>query len=151
MKKKKWIVLFVIVFVISLPFGFFYVLNNGNPMHRYIADRYVPEYLKEQGYADVELADAHFVAPNNSINNDFYHGHYMVKFKDDPEFTYYYGVTKRGKEVKQFCERDWIHNTRYHINYYDKKNKSKHLEDDCVNSLDNKGSRFGALLSKLFN
>ncbi|MCM3576364.1 DUF3139 domain-containing protein [Mesobacillus subterraneus] len=113
-------------------------MNNGNPIHECITNRHITEYLKEQGYSNAELANAHFVAPNHSINKDFYYGHYMVKFKDDPEFTYYYGVTKRGKEVKQFCERNWIYSTTKQTNYYDKKNKSKHLEDDCVNRLDNK-------------
>lgn len=63
----------------------------------------------------------------------------MVRFTDESEMTYYYGVSKKGKEVKQFCERDWQGATSGEpIDYYDKKNKSKHLEKDCVNSLDNR-------------
>jgi len=138
LKKFKWIIGTGICILLLTPFVGFYLLNNGNPIDKFIANRHIPEYLKEQGYTDDELAGAHYVQPKHSINKDFYHGHYMVKFKDDPEFTYYYGVTKRGKEVKQFCERDWVYSTMKPTNYYDKKNKSKHLENDCVNGLDNK-------------
>ena len=63
----------------------------------------------------------------------------MVRFTDEPEMTYYYGVSKKGKQVKQFCERNWHGATSWEpIEYYDKKNTSKHLEKDCVNSLDNR-------------
>ncbi|MEW9111425.1 MAG: DUF3139 domain-containing protein [Cytobacillus gottheilii] len=139
MLKYLFWILVAACFALSLsPLVVIYLLNNGNPIHEYLTDKYIPAYLEEQGYSNDELATAHFVEPKHTINKDFYHGHYMVEFKDEPDFTYYYGVTKKGKEVKQFCERDWVYSTQKPISYYDKKNKSKHLENDCVNSLDNK-------------
>lgn len=135
---KKWIYLILIVVLVSMPFGLLYLMNNGNPIDRFIANRYIPGYLEKQGISANQLIDSHYVEPKHSINKDFYHGHYMVKFKNEPDMTYYYGVLKKGKEVKQFCERNWSYSTMKPIDYYEKKNKSKHLEKDCVNSLDNK-------------
>ncbi|KAB2331328.1 DUF3139 domain-containing protein [Bacillus mesophilum] len=132
-----WTVAVVCIALLLPPLVVIYFLNNGNPIHEYLTDKYIPAYLEEQGYSDDELASSHSVYPNISINKDFYHGHYMVKFKDEPEFTYFYGLTKKGKEVKQFCERNWIYSTQKPTNYYDKKNKSKHLENDCVYLYDN--------------
>lgn len=100
LKKLKWIIVVGFCILLLTPIVGFYLLNNGNPIHEFITNRHIPEYLKEQGFSNADLADAHFVAPNHSINKDFYHGHYLVKFKDDTEFTYSYRVTKRGKEVK---------------------------------------------------
>lgn len=135
----KWIIRIVFGILVLLPVGGFYLLNFGNPIHQLIANRYVPEYLSKQGYSDEEIAKAHFVESKHLINKDFYHGHYLVRFTDEPEMSYYYGVTKKGKDVKQFCERDWHGATIGEpIDYYNKNNKSKHLETDCVNSLDNR-------------
>ncbi|MGE7947633.1 DUF3139 domain-containing protein [Lysinibacillus sp. NPDC093688] len=109
MKKKKiyiTISILIAIIVIAIPMGFIYVLNNGNPYTKYIANKYVPEYLEEKGYTDEKIEKSHYVEPKYLINKDFYHGHYMVIFKDEPNTTYYYGITKKGKQVQQFCEKD---------------------------------------------
>lgn len=133
----KKIIVIAIVILALIPIGGLYFLNFGNPIDRFIANRYVPEYLKKKGYSDGELAEAHYVEPKHLINKDFHHGHYMVRFSDEADITYYYGISKKGKEVKQFCERD-DSAAENPIDYYDKNNESKHLERDCVNSLDNR-------------
>ncbi|WP_147535959.1 DUF3139 domain-containing protein [Bacillus marasmi] len=135
----KWINGILICVLVFIPIGGFYWLNYGNPIDKFIANRYVPKYLKNNGYSNDEILEAHYVDPKNLINKDFYHGHYLVRFQDEPEMNYYYGILKKSKKVKQFCERDWNGATGVEpVDYYDKRNKSKHLEKDCVNSLDNR-------------
>lgn len=131
-KKRLVIVSSLVIFIILIsPFGFFYVLNNGNPLTKYIAEKKVPVYLMEKGYAMDELKESHYVQPKHTINRKFYHGHYMVVFKDEPDITYYYGVTKFKHKVMQFCEKEKISS----IGITDTiKDKTKHSEKDCTNS-----------------
>lgn len=136
MKKNILITLSLIILVIvAIPLGFFYVLNNGNPYTKYIVDKNVPRYLKVKGYTEKEIKESHYVEPKHLINNDFYHGHYMVIFKDEPDTTYFYGITKKGKQVKQFCEKDRL-SLEGVTNIVD--TETKHSEKSCVNSLDNR-------------
>ena len=140
MKKRKGSVILIgmVVLFFSFPLVVLYVLNNGNPILKFIANTNIPVYLEEKGIKDDELMASHYVEPKHLINKDFYHGHYMVHFKDEPEVIYYYGVLKKGMKVRQFCERDLVPATEQSIDYYDKKTPSKHLETNCVNSLDNR-------------
>ncbi|WP_156856107.1 DUF3139 domain-containing protein [Oceanobacillus sp. AG] len=125
----------VVVIIAAIPASFLYVLNNGNPYTKYIANKHVPAYLGEQGYTDGEIADAHYVEPKHLINRDFYHGHYMVVFKDERDITYYYGVTKKGKEVKQFCEKDILLPNGVTDIFEE---ATKYSEKECHHSLDNR-------------
>lgn len=73
MKKIIWFVVGLIILVIVvLPFGFFYVLNNGNPYTNYIADKNVPVYLEEKGYTKHDIEESHYVEPKHIINKDFF-------------------------------------------------------------------------------
>ena len=125
----------VIIGIICVPIGFIYVLNNGNPYTKYLANKHVPAYLEEQGYTEDLLKEAHFVEPKHLINKDYYHGHYMVIFEDEPNTTYYYGVTKKGKQVRQFCEKDILSSDGVTNIVED---ETRHSEKSCVNSLDNR-------------
>ncbi|WP_102028940.1 DUF3139 domain-containing protein [Salirhabdus sp. Marseille-P4669] len=127
--------LMVIIIIVAIPVYFIYSLNNGNPLHKYITNKYIPPYLEEKGYTDTDFQEIGYVQPKHTINNDFYHGHYMVVFKDEPDTTYYYGVTKKGKEVHQFCEKD--RETSDGVNY-SIETGSKHSEETCINSLENR-------------
>lgn len=125
----------IVLFILSAPFILLYVLNNGNPITKYMVHRYIPAYLENQGYTKDDMQNAHYVEPKYIINKDYYHGHYMVIFKDEPEITYYYGLSKRGKKVKQFCEKDeLLPNGVTDIN----EESTKHSEQDCVFSLENR-------------
>lgn len=136
---KKVVIVFLLEILVSIPVTGFYMLNYGNPIHKPIANKYVPEYLKIHGYTDDQIMESHYVEPKHLINKDYYHGHFMVRFADEPGMTYYYGVSRNGKEVKQFCERDFQGSTGgEHIDYYDKRSDSKHLEQGCVYSLANR-------------
>lgn len=134
MKKKIIWYAFVLalVIVVAVPFGVLYVLNNGNPYTKYIANKKVPIYLEEKGYTENDIEELHYVEPKHTINKDFYHGHYMVIFKDEPGVTYYYGITKKGKQVKQFCEKDTL------PFYSVEESEIKHSEVKCSNSLNNR-------------
>ena len=102
-KKALWVSLSVIILIIvAIPFGFFYVLNNGNPYTKYIADKNVPAYLEEKGYTENEMEESHYVEPKYLINNDYYHGHYMVVFKDERIVI----ITEypKNEKIKQFCK-----------------------------------------------
>lgn len=137
MKKRIiWFAMGLITLIImAIPFVFFYVLNNGNPYTKYIADKNVPVYLEEKGYTETDIEESHYVEPKHIINNDFYHGHYMVIFQDEPDVTYYYGITKKGKLVKQFCEKDKLSSDGVTDIV---ETETKYSEKKCVNSLDNR-------------
>lgn len=137
MNKKKILIItstLIAVIVFALPIGFIYVLNNGNPYTKFIANKYVPEYLEEKGYTEEKIEESHYVEPKHLINKDYYHGHYMVIFKDEPNTTYLYGITKKGKRVQQFCEKDRLSNGISEI----VEGETKHSEQDCKSSLDNR-------------
>ncbi|WP_256386320.1 DUF3139 domain-containing protein [Rummeliibacillus sp. TYF005] len=131
-----WFAVGLIIFIIvAFPFGFFYVLNNGNPYTKYIANKNVPVYLEKKGYTKKDIMEASYVEPKYIINKDFYHGHYMVIFKDEQDVTYYYGITKKRKTVKQFCEKDKLLSDGVTDIF---EGKTKHSEGKCVNSLENR-------------
>ena len=111
---------------------FIYLLNNGNPYEKYLANKNVPVYLEKQGHTESDIEESHYVEPKHGINNDFYHGHYMVIFKDEPDVTYYYGFTKKEKQVRQFCEKDILSSDG--ITDTTEEN-TKHSEKDCAKSL----------------
>ena len=137
MKKKMiWSALvLVVLFVVAAPLGFLYILNYGNPYTNVLADSIVPKYLEEKGYAKNDIEELHYVEPKHIINKDFYHGHYMVIFKDEPDMTYYYGIHKKGEQVKQFCEKDRLASNGVTETI---ERETKHSEEKCVNSLDNR-------------
>ncbi|MEC1067972.1 DUF3139 domain-containing protein [Priestia megaterium] len=123
------------IFIVMVPVSFFYVLSNGNPYTKYINNNHVPTYLNQKEYTKNDIKEMDYVEPKYLINKDFYHGHHMVIFKDEPTMTYYYGVTKKGKEVKQFCEKDVLLKDGVTDLTVD---KTKHSEKKCVSSLKNR-------------
>ncbi|NYF26136.1 DUF3139 domain-containing protein [Sporosarcina sp. JAI121] len=137
MKKKNiWFAIgLIILIIVAIPFGFFYLLNNGNPYTNYIADKKVPVYLEEKGYTENDVEESHYVEPKHIINNDFYQGHYMVIFQDESNVTYYYGIRKKGKQVKQFCEKEVLSSDGVTDIV---EIETKYSEKNCVNSLDNR-------------
>ena len=136
MTKGAWIIIIMMtLLIVASPFVFIYFINNGNPYTNYLADKYIPTYLAENRYTENDLYESHYIEPKYLINKDFYHGHYMVTFKDEQDIRYYYGVTKRGKHVKQFCEREKLLPSG--VTEY-AEGDTKHSEVECVNSLDNR-------------
>lgn len=91
--------------------------------------------MEEQGYTESDIEESHYVEPKHIINKDFYQGHYMVAFKDEPDVTYYYGITKKGKQVKQFCEKDKLLPDGVTDIF---EGETKYSEEKCVNSLENR-------------
>ena len=120
-----------VVLVILAPTAFIYVLNHGNPYENYLVNKYVPSHLEKMGFTDEDIIEQHESNPNMSSNKDYYHTQYTVRFKEEPDIAYYYGVRKKTKDIKQFCER-------YSPKYRDIEKPTKHSEDDCVNYYDNK-------------
>lgn len=59
----------------------------------------------------------------------------MVIFKDEPDVTYYYGITKKGKQINQFCEKDKL---TFNGDTDSVETETKYSEKKCVNSLDNR-------------
>ncbi|OCA92990.1 hypothetical protein A8F95_02340 [Bacillus wudalianchiensis] len=125
------IVILMLIIVFLLPVAVIFRLNYGSPYQDYLLNKHVPPYLEKTGYADEDILEQHTGYPNESSNKDYFHTQYIVKFKDEPDITYYYGVRKKGKIVKQFCER-------YSPKYRNISGPTKHSEDDCVNYYDNK-------------
>ncbi|WP_236035271.1 DUF3139 domain-containing protein [Alkalihalobacterium elongatum] len=127
---------FLLIAIVSVPFAFLYVLNNGNPYESYLVNKYIPSHLEEMGYSDDDILEQSYIEPKHSINNSVYHGHYKVIFKDEPQLEYLYGVTKKGKQVVQFCEKETliINNT-----YGDMTTeKTNHSENECIGYLENR-------------
>ncbi|GIN87471.1 hypothetical protein J6TS2_38570 [Heyndrickxia sporothermodurans] len=133
--KLRIFVIAILIIVIGIPCGYLYLLNNGNPYNRYIVNKYIPSYIEKKGYSKEDIKEQDYVEPKHLINKDYFHGHYMVIFKDEPQITYYYGVSKKGRHVKQFCEKDEsLANSTIDIN----EKMTKHSEMNCVRSLDNR-------------
>lgn len=130
MKTKVSLILSILI-IIGIPAGAFYVLNYGNPYTKIITNNKVPKYLEEKGYKNSDIKEMVYTEPKHLINKDFYHGHYAVIFKNEPKIIYYYGVTKKGKKVYQFCEKT-------EDNKGFTKEVTEHSEDACVYSLDNR-------------
>jgi hypothetical protein len=136
---KKFLINLIITFsIIFLVFylGLSYILNYGNPYERYIVNKYIPDHLETMGYTDADIVKQSYIQPKHGINNSVYHGHYMVVFKDEPQLEYLYGVTKEGKEVVQFCEKETlIAKSTYGDMTTEKTN---HSEKDCIGYLENR-------------
>ncbi|MDR7071059.1 DUF3139 domain-containing protein [Fictibacillus barbaricus] len=133
--KPLLILIFILTVIIASPFCFIYFLNNGNPYTKYVANKLVPVHLKEKGYTKEEIEAAIYVEPKYVINRNFYHGHYMVVFKDEPDLSYYYGVTKKGNHVKQFCEKE---KQLPDFSTETVESRTIHSENKCVKSQDNR-------------
>ncbi|WP_232217780.1 DUF3139 domain-containing protein [Virgibacillus sp. SK37] len=51
-----WIIISLILLtILASPFGIIYLLNNGNPYTKYIANKNVPQYLHEMGYLETDI------------------------------------------------------------------------------------------------
>ena len=70
MKKKALWVSVIILIIVAIHLSF-YVLNNGNPYTKYIADKNVSVYLRKKGHRKrngrIILCRAEYL-----INNDYY-------------------------------------------------------------------------------
>lgn len=117
--------------VIAAPFITIYFLNNGNPYHKYLVQKYIPEHLEEVGYKDSDIQQQSYSQPKHTISKEVYHGHYAVTFNDEPDLQYYYGVTKKGKNVVQFC-------SKHHASGESITTETKHSEKDCIDQFSNK-------------
>lgn len=123
-------IIVAVVIIIFIPIGIIYAVNNGNPYTHWLMNQHVPDHLSEQGYKDQDLIETTYMEPKYLINHDYYQGQYKVTFKDEPDVFYYYGLSKEGKHVKQFCEKD----VKIHSNEvsYDITEETKHSEAGCV-------------------
>lgn len=134
-KKSVWITLSLLLVIILVPVIMIYLLNNGNPYTKYLANKYIPSYIEKQGYKESDIKEMSYVEPKYIINYDFYQGHYMVIFKDEPDVTYYYGLNKKEKIVSQFCEKDKeLPNGLLDV----VAGETKHSEKQCISSYDNR-------------
>ena len=120
--------------IFLVPLGIFYLLNYGNPYTQFILNKKLPPYLEQRGYSDEDILEPHTVAPKLIINKDYYHAHYMVIFKDEPDVTYYYGIKKREKSVEQFCEKNVLMEGVTTTNT----GQTKHSEEKCVSIFTNR-------------
>ncbi|ATP42404.1 hypothetical protein CSE16_08335 [Solibacillus sp. R5-41] len=128
----------IIIGIFSFPFITIYLLNNGNPYHNYLVNKHIPAHLEHLGYTNEVIIEQHIIAPKSSANHSVYHQRYMVIFKDEPQLKYLYGLTKKEKNVVQFCEK---------INVMDRNGtrseemtieKTNHSESECLGYYDNR-------------
>jgi hypothetical protein len=135
LEKLKKLLLFSIILttliIIIWPFAIIYLLNNGNPYTKYLANKHIPIYFEEKGYTKEDILEKRYVEDNKGVfNEDFYRGHFMVIYKDEPNVKYFYGLTKDGKHVKQFCEK--VKFIEHRWTSVDDIN-TKHSDPHCVN------------------
>jgi hypothetical protein len=126
---KFWLFLIALSIPLSIPFGFLYLLNHGNPIMNYWIEHEVKNHLEHMGYKKEEIAEQYVAIPKDVINKDYYQTHYVVVFKDEPNITYYYGKKKPNGEIVQFCEKDKIVEG---VSEEITSNKTKHSENSCV-------------------
>ncbi|SNZ14169.1 Protein of unknown function [Terribacillus aidingensis] len=144
MKKYRWRVIrtgVILLLLISTPFAFLYLLNNGNPYTRFWTEKQVPSHLAEQGYTDDDYLEAHWVLPNYRINKDIYTDGFVVRFKDEPNVVYTYGVKRHGKEVVQYCEKEIGEaesDDALQIVISMDEPSAKHSESTCIDSMANR-------------
>jgi hypothetical protein len=136
---KKFLIItisIILIIILLVPFATISILNYGNPYEKYIVNKYIPTHLETMGYTDDDLIKQSYIQPKHGINNSVYHGHYMVIFKDEPQLEYLYGVTKRGKNVVQFCEKETLiaKNTYGDMTI----EKTNHSEKECIGYLENR-------------
>ncbi|MDV2884530.1 DUF3139 domain-containing protein [Alkalihalophilus pseudofirmus] len=122
--------------VILIPISLFYILNNGNPYHKHLVNKHIPQHLEELGYSEEDIIEHAYLQPKHLINNDVYHGHYKVVFADEPQLEYLYGVTKKGKNVVQFCEKETLLGPRHYGEMTT--DESNHSEEFCIGYFDNR-------------
>lgn len=136
--KKRLLIVSGIIGLVSIPFVMIYLLNNGNPYHNYLVNKYVPAHLEQLGYTDEDIVEQHIIAPKSAANHSVYHPRYMVIFKDEPQLEYLYGLTKKEKNVVQFCEKIKVvdkNGGRYEDMTIEKTN---HSESECLGYYDNR-------------
>lgn len=136
--KKFLIISFSIIFlvILLLPFATIYFLNNGNHYEKYIVNKYIPTHLVAMGYTADDIIEQSYIQPKHMINNSVFHGHYMVVFKDEPELEYLYGVTKRGGNVVQFCEKEVLIEKNTYGDMTTE--KTNHSQKECISYLENR-------------
>ncbi|MFJ5625510.1 DUF3139 domain-containing protein [Peribacillus loiseleuriae] len=126
----------ILIGIFSFYFVTIYLLNNGNPYHNYLVNKHIPAHLEQLGYTDEDIVEQHMIAPKHGVNHSVYHEHYMVIFKDEPQLEYLYGVTKKGKNVVQFCEKETL--IAKNTYGYMTTEKTNHSESECIGYLDNR-------------
>lgn len=131
----KIVSILIIVTIIASPLIAIYVLNNGNPYTKLLTSFYVPQAIEEFGYSEEDILRMEYFETKHVINKDFYHGHYLVIFKDEPNVAYYYGLKKRGKDVVQFCEHVRVDEQGF---LRDRISGGAHSDKACISSLDNR-------------
>lgn len=87
LKLKTTFLIIIFILIIAIPVAFLDVLNNGNPYTKYLVNKFVPTHLADKGDTTGIFTKAHYVEPKNLINKEFYHGHYMVIFKDERKYS----------------------------------------------------------------
>ncbi|QXE02836.1 DUF3139 domain-containing protein [Terribacillus sp. DMT04] len=144
MKRYRWWVSgtgVILLLLISTPFVILYLMNNGNPYTRFWTEKQVPAHLAEQGYTEDDYLEAYWVLPNYRINKDIYTDGFVVRFKDEPNVVYTYGVKRHGKEVVQYCEKEIgeaeSDDALQIVKSMDEPS-AKHSESTCIDSMGNR-------------
>ncbi|WP_282141508.1 DUF3139 domain-containing protein [Cytobacillus oceanisediminis] len=129
---KKLLLIIAGLLILASPVLFLYVLNNGNPiMNKWITHE-VKKHLDGTDYDESDFQEHSYSIPKMDINHDFYHTHYYVIFKDEPNINYYYGKKKWFGDVVQFCEKEDASTYEFVTG------NTEHSEEVCVSMLDNR-------------
>lgn len=129
---KKLLLIIAGLLILASPVLFLYVLNNGNPiMNKWISHE-VKKHLDGTDYDESDFQEHSYNIPKMDINHDFYHTHYYVIFKDEPNIIYYYGKKKWFGDVVQFCEKEDASTYEFVTGH------TEHSEEACVSMLDNR-------------
>lgn len=121
----------VILILIAVPIAGLFIISDGHPYDMYMVNKAAAAHLENNGYTKDDILEAHYVHGSNLEEEDYYAGQYMVVFNDEPDITYYYGVSKENHHVAQIAEKDC---TLEDGTLKTTTNTTKHTEDHCITS-----------------
>ena len=105
-KPALFLIFLVIFILVSVPIAGIFIISDGHPYEMYVIKKAAVAHLESNGYTEDDFYEAHYVQGSNIKNNDYYEGQYMVVFQDEPNITYYYGVSRKNRHVTQIAAKD---------------------------------------------
>lgn len=131
MKKRLFLISAFLLLISSLSFLYFYIIKNGNPYTMLLVQYHMKKHMERNDITTEMLIPdkSGYIEPKQVVHKDYYRGLFQLRFKDEPQITYYYGLHKENKAIIQFCEENPLVVRTF--------KKAKHSEEICANAYKN--------------
>ncbi|MFE6167491.1 DUF3139 domain-containing protein [Viridibacillus arvi] len=131
MKKRLFVISAVFIFISSLSFLLIYIIKNGNPYTMLLVQYHMKKHMEGNDITEDMLVPdkSGYIEPKQVVHKDYYRGLFQLRFKDEPQITYYYGLHKENKAIIQFCKENPLVVRSF--------KKAKHSEEVCANAYNN--------------